>query len=627
MKLHIQDDEGKTTVVPLVRDEISIGRKEGNTIRLTDKNVSRQHAKLVRQDGAVFIEEMRSRYGTKVNGERIKARVALNPGDIIQIGDYLLRYQAEDVAAASAPTAPSAAARAPTDDAARQVVTRDADGRTALVNLEELNLDASDDVVDIPKGKQATVVTISNNVQRREYKLTRSRFVIGRSDENDIGIDHRSLSRKHASITCDNGTYTVRDLDSSNGVKVNGDLYKKTDLHSGDEIELGHVKFKFFGPGEAIPAGMVGPSGELPIGSVSSGGSKKWVLFGGAAAILGAGAAVMFYVNSKNTTDKPVKKDEPTIAADATPKPAEPAPAAKPTPPEPVKKLPEAKPAEPTPPVQPPPPQVKPPEPTPPVEAIKPADKPPEAVVKPVDVKPEDPKPADVKPVDIKPEDPKPEDVKPAANDGEAKKLLAQAKAAAGNEQWDKAFGLAGAGLKAGKGTPSEAELRSLQTQARVKLAERDVGKAETAAKAQKWPDVIKAAKSALMFEPGNARAKQLVAEATDKLKKDKEVVKPEDPPAPGGSKLDKAKALFEEGKQALMGGNQDGAAAKFRECLATSNGMHDCRVKLIGILMSKNRCKALDEMRKYNKLNPGGGKKAEYERLIEQFEPQCGGG
>ena len=37
-KLIIADDEGKTTVVPLVRDEITIGRKEGNTIRLTERN-------------------------------------------------------------------------------------------------------------------------------------------------------------------------------------------------------------------------------------------------------------------------------------------------------------------------------------------------------------------------------------------------------------------------------------------------------------------------------------------------------------------------------------------------------------------------------------------------------------
>ena len=46
-KLVISDDEGKTIIVPLVRDLITVGRQDGNTIRLTERNVSRQHARLV----------------------------------------------------------------------------------------------------------------------------------------------------------------------------------------------------------------------------------------------------------------------------------------------------------------------------------------------------------------------------------------------------------------------------------------------------------------------------------------------------------------------------------------------------------------------------------------------------
>ena len=62
-KLVIQDDEGKTTVVPLIRDEITIGRKEGNTIRLTERNVSRRHARIVRNNGAVLLEDLDSYNG------------------------------------------------------------------------------------------------------------------------------------------------------------------------------------------------------------------------------------------------------------------------------------------------------------------------------------------------------------------------------------------------------------------------------------------------------------------------------------------------------------------------------------------------------------------------------------
>ena len=73
-KLTIEDDEGKTTVVPLARDEITIGRLEGNTIRLTERNVSRRHARLVRQNGALYIEDLASFTGVRVNGAKIATR-------------------------------------------------------------------------------------------------------------------------------------------------------------------------------------------------------------------------------------------------------------------------------------------------------------------------------------------------------------------------------------------------------------------------------------------------------------------------------------------------------------------------------------------------------------------------
>jgi pSer/pThr/pTyr-binding forkhead associated (FHA) protein len=96
-KLVIQDDEGKTTVVPLVRDEITIGRKEGNTIRLTERNVSRKHARISRANGAVAIEDLGSYNGVRVNGTRISQRTVLAVSDRVQIGDYLIELKAEGV--------------------------------------------------------------------------------------------------------------------------------------------------------------------------------------------------------------------------------------------------------------------------------------------------------------------------------------------------------------------------------------------------------------------------------------------------------------------------------------------------------------------------------------------------
>src|SRR5256885_14925745 len=98
-KLIIEDDEGKTTVVPLIRDEITIGRKEGNTIRLTERNVSRRHAKLSKGNGTVYIEDLQSYNGIKVNGDRIAGRAPIAEGDRIQIGDYQLALKLDKTVA------------------------------------------------------------------------------------------------------------------------------------------------------------------------------------------------------------------------------------------------------------------------------------------------------------------------------------------------------------------------------------------------------------------------------------------------------------------------------------------------------------------------------------------------
>src|SRR5436190_4996806 len=135
-KLIIEDDEGKAVVVPLIRDEISIGRQEGNTIRLTERNVSRRHARLVRREGRYVLEDLGSHTGTKINGSAIKAAVPLNDGDHIVIGDYKLAIKIERPTtttlgypnmplSASSPTAVTPIAGTPTmalpDPAANQV--------------------------------------------------------------------------------------------------------------------------------------------------------------------------------------------------------------------------------------------------------------------------------------------------------------------------------------------------------------------------------------------------------------------------------------------------------------------------------------------------------------------------
>jgi len=90
LRLIIEDEEGSTTVVPLASDAITIGRQPGNTIQLTERNVSRRHARLSPEGEQWTIEDLESYNGVKVNGAPISGRVTLKEGDVVQIGDYHL---------------------------------------------------------------------------------------------------------------------------------------------------------------------------------------------------------------------------------------------------------------------------------------------------------------------------------------------------------------------------------------------------------------------------------------------------------------------------------------------------------------------------------------------------------
>lgn len=292
LKLIIHDDEGHKTVVPFVREEITIGRQEGNTIRLTERNVSRRHARLLKSDGHVTVEDLGSYNGIRLNGEKIEGRVPVRSGDLIQIGDYDLSIEQPE---ASEPPQPPPAKPAPPD--ARETALEALDDATddAIPSSAETPVDPATEVnspvatvpampaismpapapapndarrdtavihrqdVEPPKRSVRDVdlkaaprlVIISNELKGTEFACVRTELRIGRTDENDIPIDHRSLSRTHAKIVReDDGRWRILDMQSANGLSVNGEKYGDSLLSSGDVIELGHVKLRFVMPGE-----------------------------------------------------------------------------------------------------------------------------------------------------------------------------------------------------------------------------------------------------------------------------------------------------------------------------------------------------------------------------------------
>ena len=76
----------------IVKERLVIGRHPGCDIVLDSPAVSRQHAEVTEAGGQVWIEDLRSRNGTDVNGRAVTGRRALQDGDEIVVGDLRLEF-------------------------------------------------------------------------------------------------------------------------------------------------------------------------------------------------------------------------------------------------------------------------------------------------------------------------------------------------------------------------------------------------------------------------------------------------------------------------------------------------------------------------------------------------------
>jgi pilus assembly protein CpaF len=76
------------------KNEINVGRVQGNDLMLPKGNVSKHHARLLFRDGRFIVTDLKSTNGTYVNGRKIAQATIVREGDKIYIGDFVLRLDA-----------------------------------------------------------------------------------------------------------------------------------------------------------------------------------------------------------------------------------------------------------------------------------------------------------------------------------------------------------------------------------------------------------------------------------------------------------------------------------------------------------------------------------------------------
>lgn len=96
-----------------------------------------------------------------------------------------------------------------------------------------------------PSPRSACVVVIHGEGLGRRADIEDAPILVGRSQEADLFIPHRSVSRQHCRIWREGDTYFIRDLGATNRTRVNDEVIEETVLVDGDHIVVGESILKF----------------------------------------------------------------------------------------------------------------------------------------------------------------------------------------------------------------------------------------------------------------------------------------------------------------------------------------------------------------------------------------------
>ena len=208
------------------RDVVRIGRRRACEVRLPDRGVSLDHARIVRAGAAHTLVDAGSTNGTLVGGDRLQPgrQHPLRSGDIVHIGPFRLLFEIDAVVGETTSEE--------TANFARRML-RTLGGSTDCPYLEVVSGEAA--------GARL----------RLELREGTAPYTVGRAPDCDLTLVDPDTSRAHVEFVRDFAGVRLRDLASKNGVLVNGrPTSGERPLRHADQIRIGATRMRFVDPVE-----------------------------------------------------------------------------------------------------------------------------------------------------------------------------------------------------------------------------------------------------------------------------------------------------------------------------------------------------------------------------------------
>lgn len=258
MKFCLLDMSGNTQY-ELNQGKNFVGRDSSCEIHIDDKLLSRRHAVIGVALEQVAIRDLNSTNGTLVNYKKVVDARSLQIGDAVSFGEVTLRLAYEGV-----PLQQTMLGRIPDDGESFSVSDPGGDVTALRQNFplppgfqksflatetpRQLDADAilQRSSVDL-SGAVGALVGGFDNQQDAVFSLSEGQpyWDLGRGDDSHLLLADDTISQRHARIWRDERGWSIEDMASKNGTKINGKKVKQSVLNSGDQIELGYLRYIF----------------------------------------------------------------------------------------------------------------------------------------------------------------------------------------------------------------------------------------------------------------------------------------------------------------------------------------------------------------------------------------------
>ncbi len=230
----------------------TIGTEKQNDLSIDDRLVSITHARIERSGNRFFIRDLKSAFGTFVNGVRVEDVAELKDGSDIRLGDHTILFDdplekigmslLEEDAAGHSVERDSEQESAPDRENARLDELEDKVRRESLTILRQARADKTDTL-------PYQLLAVYGPYKGKRFQLLQNETKIGRDenlndivlDKNKVGGPDQSISRRHAMVMFRDGSFFVTDKRSKTRTYINREVVPadgEVEIFPDDEIEV-----------------------------------------------------------------------------------------------------------------------------------------------------------------------------------------------------------------------------------------------------------------------------------------------------------------------------------------------------------------------------------------------------